>query len=63
MKKQINYMAIFFLGITFIGAGVVFISAVNSGLGGAFIGLGVLFMVIGGTNKGNWGKKWTKGEK
>lgn len=57
MKKQINYRAIFFLGITFTGAGVVFISAVNSGLGGAFIGLGVLYMIIGGKNKDKWGKK------
>ena len=62
MKKQINYIAIFFLGITFIGTGVVFMSAVNSGLGSAFIGLGVLFMVIGRTNKGKWDKKWTKEE-
>lgn len=57
MKKQINYKAIFFLGITFIGTGVVFLSAVNSGLGGAFIALGVLYMIIGGKNKDKWRKK------
>ena len=56
-KKEINYKAIFFLGITFIGAGVVFMSAVNAGLGGAFIGLGVLYMVIGGSKKEKWPKR------
>jgi hypothetical protein len=56
-KKEPNYKAIFFLGITFIGAGVVFISAVNAGLGGAFIGLGALYMIIGGKNRDKWPKK------
>lgn len=56
MKKQINYQAIFFLGLTFIGAGVVFMAAVNPGLGAAFIGLGALYMIIGGKNKDKWPK-------
>jgi len=53
-KRQPNYRAIFFLGLTFIGAGVVFMSAVNSGLGAAFIGLGALYMIIGGKNRDKW---------
>ena len=56
MKKQINYKAFFFLGLTFVGAGVVFISSVKSGLGFAFIGLGIVWMIIGGKNKDKWKK-------
>ena len=56
MKKQINYKAIFFMGITFVGVGVVFIASVGSGLGVAFIGLGVLYMIIGLSKKDKWKK-------
>jgi len=66
MKKQkrgINYKAFFFLGITFTGAGVVFMSAVNAGLGTAFIALGIVYMIIGGINKDKWPKKETKKQK
>ena len=56
MKKQTNYKAIFFSGITFVGTGVVFMSAINPGLGAAFIALGIAFMIIGGRNKEKWPK-------
>ena len=55
-KTQINYQAFFFMGLTFVGTGVVFIAAVNSGLGVAFMGLGIVWMIIGWTNKDKWKK-------
>jgi hypothetical protein len=57
MEKKKNYKAIFFTGITFIGTGVVFMTSVNAGLGAAFIGMGGIFMIIGGKNKNKWPKK------
>ena len=57
MKKETNYKALFFSGITFVGTGVVFMASVNPGLGGAFITLGITFMIIGGKNKDKWPKK------
>jgi len=59
-KKEINYQAFFFMGLTFTGAGVVFLSAVNAGIGTAFIALGIIYMVIGFKNKDKWPKKWIK---
>jgi hypothetical protein len=55
MKKQnnINYQAIFFMGVTFVGVGVVFMTSVNAGLGAAFIAIGGLNMIIGSKNKPN----------
>ncbi len=55
--KEVNYKAIFFMGISFIGVGVVFMSSVNAGLGAAFIGIGGLNMIIGAKNKDRWDKK------
>ena len=55
-KAQINYQVFFFMGLTFVGTGVVFIAAVNSGLGVAFMGLGIVWMIIGWTNKDKWKK-------
>ncbi|MBW2989378.1 hypothetical protein KY358_03610 [Candidatus Woesearchaeota archaeon] len=54
--KETNYKGIFFSGITFVGAGVVFMTSVNVGLGAAFIGIGIMFMIIGGKNKDKWKK-------
>jgi hypothetical protein len=51
-----DYKAIFLMGITFIGVGVVFMATINPGLGGAFMGIGCLFMIIGGKNKDKWKK-------
>ena len=52
-----NYKALFFSGLTFVWAGVVFLAAVNSALGGGLIVIGIAFMIIGGKNKDKWGKK------
>lgn len=42
------------MGITFVGAGVVFLSAVNKILGIAFIAIGISNMIIGIKHKGEW---------
>ena len=55
-KKNINYKAIFFMGITFVAVGVVFLSSVNQGLGSVFIAIGGLNMIIGAKNKKDWSK-------
>ncbi len=56
-RKPTNYQAIFFMGITFVGTGVVFLSAVNKALGAAFIALGLLNMIIGGKHRETWKSK------
>tara|TARA_Y100000310_G_scaffold144610_1_gene143845 strand:+ start:149 stop:325 length:177 start_codon:yes stop_codon:yes gene_type:complete len=56
-KRETNYKAIFFMGVTFVGVGVVFMTSVNSGLGVAFMAIGGLNMIIGGKNKDKWKKK------
>jgi mannitol-specific phosphotransferase system IIBC component len=50
MKKQdqnINYKAFIPIGITFMGAGVTFMVAVNPGVGAGLIAVGVAFMIVG----------------
>ena len=54
MKKQINYQAFFAVGIIFFAVGITFTSAVNKGLGAAFITLGIVYMIIGVKNKDKW---------
>jgi len=52
-KKQINYKAIYFLGVSLIGTGTVFVAAINP----AFIsilGMGVVLMIIGLINRDKW---------
>ena len=57
VAKEKNYQALFFMGVTFVGVGVVFMSSVNPGLGAAFMAMGGLFMIIGGKKKDKWRKK------
>jgi len=57
MKKQINYQALFYMGICFVGVGVVFMTSVNAGLGAAFIAIGGVNIIIGARNKRQWLKK------
>jgi len=56
-KKEKDYKALFFSGITFIGVGIVFMASVNPALGGAFIVIGIALMITGGRNKDKWPKK------
>ena len=55
MKKQnFDYKALFILGISFIGVGVVFLAAVNKAIGIAFIAMSIIYMIIGLKNKDKW---------
>jgi hypothetical protein len=57
IKMKKNYKTIFFMGITFVGVGVVFMVSVNVALGAAFIALGAVNMIIGGKHKDRWKKQ------
>lgn len=50
-KQKINYDAFIPIGICFIGAGVVFMAAVNRGVGAGLMGVGVAWVIIGLKNK------------
>ena len=39
-RPKKDYRGIFFMGVSFVGVGVVFMSSISVGLGVAFIGLG-----------------------
>ena len=45
--QNINYKAFVPVGITFIGAGVTFLVAVNPAIGAGLIAVGVVYLVIG----------------
>ena len=45
--QNINYKAFIPVGITFIGAGVTFMIAVNPAIGAGLIGVGVAFVIVG----------------
>jgi len=45
--KKISYDVFWILGISYIGAGVVFISVDSTGVGVALLGLGVVWVIIG----------------
>ena len=53
-KKEMNYHALFVSGIAFMGAGIVFFTSVNVGVGAGLLGMGMVFMIIGGRNKNKW---------
>jgi hypothetical protein len=57
MKKIKDYRALFASGIAFLGAGVVFLTSVNSGVGAGLLIIGAAFMIIGAKNKDKWRKK------
>ena len=48
--QNINYKALIPIGITFTGAGVTFMIAVNTMIGVGLIGMGVAFVIIGTRN-------------
>lgn len=48
--KEINYQSFFTMGIIFVALGVVFSATINPGFIG-FIGLGIVYMIIGWKNK------------
>jgi len=50
-KKKPNYNAFIPIGITFMGTGVVFMTAVNPAIGLGIMGVGIAFIAIGIKNK------------
>ncbi len=48
MKRTRDYNKKFYIGIIFVGTGVVFLTSVNKALGAAFIGIGGICMILGG---------------
>ena len=46
-KNGVNYKAFIPIGVTFLGAGVVFLTAVNSGVGTGLMVVGAIWIVIG----------------
>ena len=51
-KDKVNYDVFWILGISFIGAGITFLAAVNRGIGASLIALGVTWMIIGLSKRG-----------
>jgi len=56
-KKEINYKALFSMGVVFMGAGVVFLTNLNEIVGVGLLIIGALNMAIGAKNKDKWLKK------
>jgi len=54
--KDIDYQALFILGISFLPLGIIFTNTINPGFI-SFIGLGIFYIVIALVNKDNWKKK------
>lgn len=54
-KKERNYKKLFFVGITFIGAGIA-LTASAGVVGTSLLGLGIAFLVIGAKHRGEWKK-------
>jgi hypothetical protein len=54
--REINYQVFFYLGISWIPIGVVFMVAINPVLGIVFIGLGASYIAIGSANRDKWEK-------
>jgi mannitol-specific phosphotransferase system IIBC component len=46
-QRKPNYTAFIPIGITFLGTGVVFMTAVNPGVGIGLLGVGIAFLIIG----------------
>jgi hypothetical protein len=58
MKRETNYQAIFFSGITFTGAGVAI--GAGTGMPGLMVGMtgiGLIMMAIGLANRSQWPEK------
>ena len=53
--REINYQVFFYLGISWIPIGCVFMIAINTVLGIAFMGMGASYVVIGLANRDKWG--------
>lgn len=52
-----NYKALFAMGITFLGLGIVLSSAINNPGFFGFIALGLIYIIFGLANKDKWEKQ------
>lgn len=50
-SRQINYKAFLPIGVTFMGAGVVFLTDINKGVGAGLIILGAVYLILGAKHK------------
>ena len=55
-EKEIDYQAFFAMGISFVGVGVVLTATINAGFLG-FVGLGIIYMILGLSKRDKWKKK------
>ena len=55
--REINYQVFFYLGLSWIPIGFVFMIAINTVLGIAFMGMGTSYIAIGLANRDKWEKK------
>jgi amino acid transporter len=57
IQEDPNYQAFFYIGMSWLPIGIVFMVILNTGLGIAFLGLGAAYITIGLANKDKWKKK------
>ena len=55
--REPNYQVFFILGICWMPVGIVFMTAVNTAIGIAFMVLGMAYLAIGLANRDKWDKK------
>jgi len=53
MNKKVNYRALFFVGMTFVGAGVALSMSIGA-VGYGLLGVGIAMMAIGIARRGEW---------
>ena len=56
-KKEIDYKALFIIGIVFMASGGALFTAINPLTGLGLFGLGIVFLIAGGANKNKWKNK------
>ena len=56
VEKETDYKALYTLGISMIGLGIIFTAAINTFFVG-FLVVGVIYMVVGLKNKDKWVEK------
>ncbi len=54
---EVNYKIFFILGLVWIPIGIVYMITINTAIGIAFMGLGVVYIAIGLANKDKWKKE------
>jgi hypothetical protein len=62
--RKSNYRALFVIGLSFMGAGISLSASGLESTGIALLGVGVLFFIIGISNRKHWGipKNYARGD-